>query len=200
MTPLVDALRDKIRSLELELDAELAKASAGLRYGLEHGRAAFEAEVARRHRELRRSLAGYLWNARPLVVLTAPIIYSLIIPFAVIDLWVSLYQAICFRAYGIPQVMRSRYLVFDREALGYLNALEKLNCAYCSYVNGVIAYVREVGSRTEQYWCPIKHARRVIDAHARYAEFEEFGDGEHYRDHLRSQRAALKKEQEPKTP
>jgi hypothetical protein len=35
-----------------------------------------------------------------------------------------------------------------------------------AYANGVFAYVREVGSRTEQYWCPIKHARRVLGVHA----------------------------------
>jgi hypothetical protein len=56
--------------------------------------------------------------------------------------------------------------VFDRYHLAYLNVLEKLNCAYA---NGLIAYVREIAGRTEQYWCPIKHARRVIGAHSHYA-------------------------------
>ena len=197
MTLAVDQILGKIRALELELEAEFAKQRAGLRYGLERGRVLFEQEVARRHRELRTGLARYVLNARPLVVLTAPVIYSLIIPFVVIDLWVSIYQAICFRAYGIPQVKRGRYLVFDRAGLAYLNAIEKLNCAYCSYVNGVIAYMREVGSRTEQYWCPIKHARRVLDAHARYPGFEEFGDGERYHEALRRLRAAVRSEQGP---
>ena len=119
-------------------------------------------------------------------------IYSLLIPFAVADLWVSIYQAVCFRVYRIPQVPRGRYMNFDRNGLPYLNALEKLNCAYCSYVNGVIAYVREVASRTEQYWCPIKHTRRVVGAHARYHGFEDFGDGDGYRRHLELQRAALR--------
>jgi hypothetical protein len=130
------------------------------------------------------------------VALSAPIIYSLIIPFAVVDAWVSIYQAICFRVYGIPQVRRGRYMVFDRAGLRYLNALEKLNCAYCSYVNGVIAYVREVGSRTEQYWCPIKHARRVLGAHPRYPDFEEYGQGEQYKEKLETLRAKLAKEPE----
>ena len=81
--------------------------------------------------------------------------------------------------------MRRRdYLVFDRHHLAYLNALEKLNCAYCSYANGLIAYVREIASRTEQYWCPIKHARRLIGAHANYATFEDYGDAEGYQRRL----------------
>ena len=192
MTPPIDAILDQIRALEADLEAEFAKQRAGLRYGLERGKVLFEQEVVRRHRALRTHVARYLFSARPLVVLTAPIIYSLIIPFVVIDAWVSLYQAICFRVYAIPQVRRSRYMVFDRAGLAYLNAIEKINCAYCSYVNGVIAYAREVGARTEQYWCPIKHARRVLGAHARYAGFEEFGDGERYHAHLRRLRTELK--------
>lgn len=196
----VDALVGKIRALEHELEAEFAKQRAGLKFGLERGKVAFEQEVVRRHRELRTNLARYILHARPLVALTSPIIYSLVIPFAIVDLWVSIYQAICFRVYGIPQVPRGRYMVFDRAGLAYLNALEKLNCAYCSYVNGVIAYVREIGSRTEQYWCPIKHARRVLGAHPRYAGFEEYGDGERYQERLRAARAVLSKAQDDAPP
>jgi hypothetical protein len=126
------------------------------------------------------------------VVFASPLIYSLIVPFVLLDLWVSLYQQVCFRVYGIPQVRRRDYIVFDRAAPPYLNALEKLNCAYCSYVNGVIAYVREVGARTEQYWRPIKHARRVLGAHPRYPGFGTYGDGTNYQEKLREARAALR--------
>jgi hypothetical protein len=200
MTNPIEQISAKLHALELELEAEMAKKRAGLRYGLERGKVLFEKEVVRRHRELRTNVARYLFSARPLVWLTAPVIYSLIVPFAIVDLWVSIYQAICFRVYGIPQVQRHRYLVFDRSGLAYLNTIEKLNCAYCSYVNGVIAYVREVGSRTEQYWCPIKQARRVIGTHARYAGFEEFGDGEHYHERLKTLQADIRKAQEPGEP
>lgn len=202
MAEHTDLILGKIRDLELELEAEFARKRAGLRYGLERGRVLFDQEVIRRHHELRKDLVTYLLSARFLVVVTAPIIYSLIVIFVLVDLWVSLYQAICFRVYGIPQVKRRDYLVFDRAGLAYLNALEKLNCAYCSYVNGVIAYVREVGARTEQYWCPIKQARRVIGAHARYAGFTEYGAGEHYRDRLRVLREDMREEAEtpPETP
>lgn len=197
MTDRVDTLLENIRELEQELEEEFAKARAGLRFGLEHGRARFEAEVVRRHKDLRKGLGKYLAGASPLVVLTAPVIYSLIIPFAVMDLWVSAYQAICFRVYGIPRVKRSRYVVFDRSALAYLNLIEKFNCAYCSYGNGVIAYAREIASRTEQYWCPIKHARRVLGAHDRYPHFAEYGDGEHYAEELKQARARLRHFDDP---
>jgi hypothetical protein len=178
MNPNIATLIDKIHELESELDAELAKRSAELRIGLEHGRVAFEDELLRRHRELRQKLLPYLFGASPLVMLTAPVIYAGIVPFLLLDLFVSVFQAVCFPIYGIAKVKRADYLVFDRHHLAYLNALEKLNCAYCSYANGLIAYTREIASRTEQYWCPIKHARRVIGTHARYATFDDYGDAE----------------------
>lgn len=49
--------------------------------------------------------------------------------------------------------------------LSYLNAIEKLNCVYCGYGNGVIAYGREIIARTEQFWCPIKHASKAAGEH-----------------------------------
>jgi hypothetical protein len=112
------------------------------------------------------------------------VIYSLIIPFALLDLWVSLYQAICFPAYGIPKVRRADHIRIDRHQLAYLNGLQKLNCVYCGYVNGLISWTREIGSRTEAYWCPIKHAGPVRHPHGRYASFVDFGDAEQFQEGL----------------
>ncbi len=181
MNDQIAALMDNIRLLEAELEAEIAKRHAELRIGFERGKVAFAEEVLRRHRELRTRLTKYVLNARPMVALTAPVIYSLIIPLLLLDLTVSLYQAICFPAYGIEKARRRDYLIFDRHHLAYLNGLEKLNCAYCSYANGIIAFVREVAARTERHWCPIKHAKRALAAHEHYREFVDFGDAEGYR-------------------
>jgi len=193
MNSHINDLIDRIRTLEGELDAEIAKRGAELRFGIEHGRVAFEEELLRRHRALRQKLLPYILGAKPLVVLTAPVIYAGIVPFLLLDLFVSVYQAVCFPIYGIAKVKRSDYLVFDRHHLAYLNALEKLNCAYCSYANGLIAYVREIAARTEQYWCPIKHARRVIGSHARYALFDDYGHAEGYQQRLEDLRKGLAK-------
>ena len=128
------------------------------------------------------------------MVVTAPIIYAVVVPLLLLDLSVTVYQRICFRVYGIARVSRSDYFVFDRTHLPYLNLIEKLNCAYCTWPNGVVAYVREVASRTEAYWCPIKHARRVIGTHKRYLKFEDYGDAQAYRSYLETHRQALKAE------
>jgi hypothetical protein len=45
--------------------------------------------------------------------------------------------------------------------------------------------------RTEQCWCPIKHARRILQAHTYYNGFVDFGDAESYRRHLKVLRAEL---------
>ena len=51
-----------------------------------------------------------------------------------------------------------------------------------------------IAARTEQYWCPIKHARRVIGTHARYALFDDYGEGEGYPERLAERRKALAKD------
>jgi hypothetical protein len=194
MNDPIAELTQKISELQAEVDAGIARRRAELRVGLEHGRVVFEAELLRRHRELKTALSTYLWNANPLVIITAPVIYAMIVPFALLDLFVTIYQAVCFPVYGIPKVKRADYFAFDRGHLAYLNALEKLNCAYCSYANCLIAYVREIAARTEQYWCPIKHARRVTGAHARIMQFDDYGDAEGYQKRAEELRALLAKE------
>lgn len=191
INPNVAALILKIRGLEEELEAELTRQRAQFSFTLQQRKVRFEREVLHRHRLLRRRLFGYVLGARPLIVLTAPVIYAMILPFVLLDLFITIYQVICFPVYGIARVRRDDYLIFDRVHLAYLNGLEKLNCLYCSYANGVIAYVREVTARTEQYWCPIKHARRLRAAHDRYYKFSEFGDAENYHQELEALRKEL---------
>ena len=46
----------------------MAQRRAALGHGMEKGKAAFEAEILRRHRALKRGLAAYIVNAPPLVM------------------------------------------------------------------------------------------------------------------------------------
>ena len=145
---------------------------------------------ARRHRV---GLWRYVLGGGIATLLTAPLIYSVGAPFLLLDAWVTLYQAVCFRAWGIRRVRRRTYFVIDRHKLEYLNGAERFNCLYCSYANGVIAYVQEIAARTEQYWCPIRHSRRVRGAHNRYDDFAAYGAAREYRDRLPSFRSSLKR-------
>ena len=184
MNERISSIVQSMKALEAELEVELARRRIELNFVVHEGKVRFEQVVIARHRAIRTGLLRYVLGSRPLMVLTAPLIYSLILPFGLLDAFVTVYQTLCFRVYGVPRVRRGDYMIFDREHLAYLNPIEKLNCMYCSYANGLIGYVREVASRTEQYWCPIKHARRVIAAHDHYAAFLDYGDAEAYRREL----------------
>lgn len=195
MDSILAKLQTQITELEDELERELERRRQAFNYVVKNKKAYFESEILTHHRELKQNIVNFL-QASPLRhVITAPVIYALIIPFAFLDATVTLYQHICFRAYGIARVKRAQYIVLDRHRLAYLNGVEKLNCLYCGYANGVIAYVREVASRTEQYWCPIKHARRVRGCHHRYYDFIDYGDADGFHKRLKELRAALREKQ-----
>jgi hypothetical protein len=134
-----------------------------------------------RLRSLRKGWWPYLKEYGLLVVLTAPIIYSTILALFVLDVFLTLYQWICFPIYGIERVKRRDFIVLDHHHLAYLNVIEKFNCAFCSYANGLLAYSVEIGSRTEAFWCPIKHAKQTQGLHPRTVEFVSYMDGVGYR-------------------
>lgn len=179
----ISEILEKIGALENELSVELEKRHVELRDVIKEKKAWFSEEVDRRHRELATRFLDYVYDSGFLKILTIPVIWAALIPAVFLDMVVCVYQLVCFPVYGIPRVRRGRYMVIDRHALGYLNWLEKLNCVYCGYFNGLMGFVREVAARTEQYWCPIRHARPVVP-HSRYKHFFEFGDAEAYRDGL----------------
>jgi hypothetical protein len=60
----------------------------------------------------------------------------------------------------------------------------------------MIAYISEIVARTEQYFCPIKHARKVLGAHSRYSRFIEYGDAENYQERLEQYRRSLNEEKQ----
>ncbi|NTV10885.1 MAG: hypothetical protein HGA47_08940 [Zoogloea sp.] len=191
MNPRINELLDRIRQMEEEIEQEVQSRRAELHADFEHRRIRFEQEVLEQQRRFRVGLLKYLLGAELRHVVTAPLIYAVFFPLVLVDLAVTLYQSVCFPLYGIQRVRRRDYLVFDRAHLAYLNLLEKINCAYCSYANGLASYIKEVVARTEQYWCPIKHARRLLQAHPYYGGFADYGDAETYRTELQALRVAL---------
>lgn len=189
--PRIAALLDRMRGIEEQIEAEARRRRAELSADFEHRRVHFEQEVLAQQRRFKAGLLRYVLGGDWRFALTAPVIYAMLLPLLLLDLSVCLYQLLCFPVYGIARVRRRDYLVFDRTHLAYLNALEKVNCAYCSYGTGLVSFVREVIGRTEQYWCPIKHAGRVLQAHPYYNGFTDFGDAQGYRRELQALRAAL---------
>lgn len=178
-------IRSRMDELEQQLRQELAAKQDEFRYTVEKKKVRFSREVQEAHRALVTRWTAYAYESGVFKVLTIPIIWFALIPAMFLDVFVMLYQVICFPVYGIPLVRRSDYIVLDRHRLKYLNWVEKCNCIYCGYFNGLMAYLREIAGRTEQYWCPIRHARLPKSTHSRYDRFVDYGDAEGYRRELK---------------
>ena len=181
-----------IKKLEQELLIELQKKEAEYSYEIRHKKIHFEQAIRRRHRYLLETIRHYLKSADLVNILTAPFIWACLVPALFLDLMVTIYQWVCFPAYNIPKVRRGDYIVIDRHYLSYLNWIEKINCVYCGYFNGLIGYVREIAARTELYWCPIKHARPTKARHSRSHRFFDYGDAEGYRQGLAQLRKSMR--------
>jgi len=180
----------QIKKLEKELYEELQRKQEDFYYNIQGRKVRFEAAARRRHKALMTHVPIYLIHAGFRNILTIPFIWICLPPALLMDLSVSIFQRVCFPIYEILRVRRSDYIVIDRHSLAYLNLIEKVNCVYCGYFNCLLAYVREIAARTEQYWCPIKHARRVANLHSRYKYYLEYGDAEGYKNDFREIRSA----------
>lgn len=88
----------------------------------------------------------------------APVVWLMIVPVVIADIFITFYMHIAFPIYGITKVKRSDYIrIFDRAKLPYLTWYEKAGCAYCGYVNGWLHYASVIAGRTENYFCAIAH-------------------------------------------
>ncbi len=187
----IDEIVLQIKALEDELLEELKDKEKEFFYKIENQRARFEEGVIKEGKSKITSSVKYLSSFPVLALFTIPFIWAMMIPTFIVDVFATIYQSICFPIYKIPKVKRSDYLIMDRYDLFYLDRVEKINCWYCEYFNGVISYVREIAARTEQFWCPIKHSQSVKDRHSRYETFFDFGDYIKYREELEARRSSF---------
>lgn len=194
MNDRIQQILSQITALEDDLRIALNEQQHSIFFQIKGKRVEFEQSIKETHKRLKTNFFRWLVTNRPQNLITGPIIYSMIIPLLVADFFVTFYQLTCFPIYGIKKVRRSDYIVYDRQQLNYLNFIEKFHCTYCAYGNGMIAYVTEVIARTEQYFCPIKHARKRLGAHARYERFLEYGDAKDYEARVEEYRRALEQE------
>ena len=195
MNEKIKIIVNKIHELEEELRTLLYEQQSQFSYKIAGKRVEFEKSIREAHKKLKTSWFYWFITVSPKHLLSGPFIYGLIFPLLTFDIAISLYQSICFRLYGISRVKRSDYYIFDHRHLAYLNLFEKINCLYCSYAAGVINYSREIASRTEQYWCPIKHAHKMVDVHHRYADFLDYGCADDFHNEMQKIRTELQKEE-----
>ncbi len=182
----------EIKELEERLEKELKLQEKELNYKIKEGKIKFNKDAIAKQKENLKNLFSFFKEMPILHLITSPIIYIMIFPIIILDILLFIYQQSISKIYKLPKVKRSDYIVYDRQLLAYLNIIEKINCMYCSYFNGMLAYASQIAAETELYFCPIKHAKKIAYKHSKYNDFLAYGDSEGYRKKLEDLRTTLK--------
>lgn len=193
MNERISQILAQMAALEGDLRTAVQEQESKMFFQIKGKRVEFESSVRAAHRKLKKNFFRWLVTNRPQNLITGPIIYGMIFPLMMLDFFVSFYQWACFPIYGVAKVRRADYIVFDRHQLGYLNFIEKFHCTYCEYGNGLMSYMAEILARTEEYFCPIKHAHKILGTHGHYNRFLDYGDAADYEARLEEYRVALGK-------
>ena len=193
MNDKIREIVEEIEAMKLKLSEEIAEQESHISYEIQNGYVRFEKDVLEKQKENMKNLLAWFREVPLLHFLAAPIIYGMVIPAILLDVLIFIYQQVVFRVFKFKLIKRSDYIVFDRHYLGYLNPVEKLNCVYCSYMNGLMQYVSAIASRTEFYFCPIKHAKKVAYDHDYYKDYLVYGDEDDYQKKLKELRKSSEK-------
>lgn len=177
LTKLYKEIKEKRDELFVEMERMKEK------YDFEYikGKVVFSKKQKEENKKQKTGSMRYVLWAQIRHIISMPFIYMMIVPTLIFDIFLFLYQQTCFRLYGIPLVRRRDYISYERKHLDYLNWIQKVNCLYCSYVNGIFSYAVEIGGRTEKYWCPIKHARKNKTFHNWQDHFADYWDAKWFK-------------------
>lgn len=193
MSDKIKEIIAEIEAMKVKLGEEISQQESHISYEIHNGYVKFEKDVLEKQKENMKNLFAWFGEVSLLQFLAAPIIYGMVIPAILFDVLIFIYQQVVFRIFKFEFLKRSDYIVFDRHYLGYLNPIEKLNCVYCSYINGLMQYASAIASRTEFYFCPIKHAKKIAYKHEFYDDFLVYGDENDYQKKLQALRDTLEK-------
>lgn len=188
MNDKIKEIVKEIEAMKLKLAEEIALHEKHIGYEIKNGYITFENEVLAKQKENTKNILAWFRDIPLLHLLSAPIIYGMIIPVMLLDVILFVYHQVIFRIYKFEFIKRSDYIIFDHQYLGYLNPIEKLNCLYCSYFNGLMHYASVIAGRTELFFCPIKHAKKIAYEHKYYNKYLFYGDGENYQKKLKKLR------------
>ncbi len=176
----IKKIQQKIDELEIALHKEYELLAEKYGFSIEQKRVEFLQHFKDKNRTFRVPAWKYAIPANIRHVLSLPFIYMMIVPTVILDFFLTIYNWIALPLYRIPIVKRGDFIVYDRQFLDYLNWIQKINCIYCTYVNGVFAYAVEIGGRTERYWCPIKAAHKPKAYNNWYNDYADYGNPEEW--------------------
>ena len=164
MPPTIDKLMARICRSKNEIEQEFKRKRTELNVDCADRRLRFEREALEQQQRSKLGLTQTLQDAAPRNMSMVSIIYAMVLPLRALDFALTIYRTVNFSRSRVPRVRRRDNRVFDRAQLGPLNLLEKINCADCSYTNGVAACEREVLARTAQHGCSSKHVGGSLPA------------------------------------
>jgi hypothetical protein len=183
MKSTIKDILEKIESLNNDLRDEYDRVSKKYGFSLEKRKVIFVDEMRKRNKSMKLPKWRFplsMMNIRQIIAI--PFILGMIVPAIFLDICITIYHTVAFPLYGIPRVKRYEYIIFDRRFLDYLNIIQKVQCLYCSYVNGLFAYAVEIAARTERYWCPLKAAHKPKFSHGWYKDFADYGNPEEWKE------------------
>ena len=178
MQSKITELLQKFEALRHDLEKEYDRVTKEYGYTIDKKKVIFLEEFSRKNKRFREGFFRMVFNAPIRHILSMPFIYVMIVPAMLLDIFLIIYQYTAFPLYRIPRVLRRDYFVYERRFLDYLNWIQKINCLYCSYMNGLFAYALEIGARTERYWCPLKVTHHPKFTHAWYNDFADYWNPE----------------------
>lgn len=186
MNNKIKEMIDEIEAMKAKLKDEISQQEKDKLYEIKNGYVRFEHDAFLRQKKYVKSLWQWFAEIPLLNLLSAPVIYAMVFPALFLDMMLFVYIKVVGAVFKFEFPQRSDYIVFDRHYLGYLNIMEKLNCLYCSYFNGLMAYATVIANRTEFYFCPIKHAKKVAYDNKYYDEYLQYGDADNYQEKLKA--------------
>jgi len=193
MNERIKEMIEEIETMKKKLGEEIDKEEKYVNYEISNGHIKFDKESFKRQKENMMHLWDWFSEIPLLQLLSAPVVYMMIVPAVLLDIMLFVYRNVVSRIFKIEFGKRSDYIVYDRQYLGYLNVVEKLNCLYCAYFNGLMQYTASIAGRTEFYFCPIKHAKKIAYKHEYYDTFLSYSDGDTYQKKLKELRKEEKK-------
>lgn len=182
MWSTIQEILAKIEALNNDLREEYDRLLEKYGFSFQEKKVIFLEEFRKKNKKFRIPLWRPITSTNFRQLLAVPFILGMIIPAVILDIGITIYQAIAFPLYRIPKVKRSDYIIYERRFLDYLNLQHKLQCLYCSYVNGLFAYAVEIAARTERYWCPLKAAHKPVFSHGWYKDFADYWNPEEWKD------------------
>lgn len=178
MKSKIEQLFTDIKNKKEEIYTEYSKLREKYWFTIKKWKIIFNSDAIKKNKTFKKSLWSTIFTPWMRDFLSIPFIYVVFVAFVILDWFLFMYQQTAFRLYWIPLVKRSDYIIFDRRHLDYLNIIQKFNCIYCSYANWLLSFAVEIAGRTEKYWCPIKHAKKMKWWHDWQGEFADYWDPE----------------------